>query len=90
MAIYQFHIRDQHGLILDEDGVELPNALAAVREALRGASEFFADASAPTDMMFEIVVREDPRSLCGRRSFCLLQEFMFARIRVLRTLFLAI
>ncbi len=54
MAIHQFHIRDQHGLILDEDGVELPNALAAVREALRSASEFFADASAPTDMMFEI------------------------------------
>jgi hypothetical protein len=54
MAIYQFHIRDQHGLILDEDGIELPNTLAAVREALRSASEFFADASAPTDMMFEI------------------------------------
>ncbi len=54
MAIYQFHIRDQHGLILDEDGMELPNVLAALREAMRSADEFLNDASAPTDMAFEI------------------------------------
>ncbi len=54
MRIYQFHIRDQHGLILDEDGVELPDVLAAFREAVRSANEFFADASASTDMIFEI------------------------------------
>ncbi len=54
MAVYQFHIRDQLGLILDEDGIELPDALAAAREAIQSASEFFADASAPTDMVFEI------------------------------------
>ena len=54
MAIFQFHIRDQHGLVLDEDGIELPNALSAAREALRSAQEFFRDASAPTNMTFEI------------------------------------
>jgi hypothetical protein len=54
MAIFRFHIRDQHGLVLDEDGVELPDALAAAREALRSAQEFFRDASAPTNMTFEI------------------------------------
>ena len=54
MAIYQFHIRDQHGLILDEDGMELPNVLAALREAMRSADEFLNHTSAPTDMAFEI------------------------------------
>ena len=54
MAIYQFHIRDTHGLILDEDGMELPNVLAALREAMRSADEFLNHASAPTDMVFEI------------------------------------
>ncbi len=54
MAIFQFHIRDQHGLVLDDDGIELPDALAAAREALRSAQEFFAEASAPTTMTFEI------------------------------------
>ena len=53
MAIFRFHIRDQHGLVLDEDGVELPDALAAAREALRSAQEFFRDASTPTNMTFE-------------------------------------
>ncbi len=37
MAIYQVHMRDQHGLILDEDGVELLDALAAAHE--RGRSQ---------------------------------------------------
>ena len=54
MAIFRFHIRDQHGLVLDEEGIELPDALAAAREALRSAQEFFRDASAPTSMTFEI------------------------------------
>ena len=54
MAIFQFHIRDQHGLVLDEEGVELPDAIAAVKEAIRSANEFFAEASTPTNMSFEI------------------------------------
>ena len=54
MAIFQFHIRDQHGLVHDEDGIELPDAVAAVREAIRSADEFFAEASTSTDMTFEI------------------------------------
>ena len=54
MAIFQFHIRDQHGLVLDEDGIDLPDALAAAREALQSVQEFFRDASAPTNMTFEI------------------------------------
>ncbi len=54
MAIYQFHIRDQHGLILDEDGMELPNVLAAVQEAMRSADEFLNQAAVPADMAFEI------------------------------------
>ena len=54
MPIYQFHIRDQQGLILDEDGTELPDVLAALREAMKSANEFLTDASAPTDMAFEI------------------------------------
>jgi hypothetical protein len=54
MAIFQFHIRDQLGLVLDEDGIELPDALAAAKEAIRSAQEFFKDASTPADMAFEI------------------------------------
>ncbi len=54
MAIFQFHIRDQHGLVLDEDGIELPDAIAAAKEAIRSANEFFEEASTPTNMAFEI------------------------------------
>ncbi len=54
MAIFQFHIRDPHGLVLDDDGIDLPDALAAAREAIQSAQEFFRDASAPTNMTFEI------------------------------------
>lgn len=54
MAIFQFNIRDQHGVVVDEDGIELSDALAAAQEAIRSVNEFFAEASPPTDMTLEV------------------------------------
>ncbi len=54
MGIYQFNIRDRHGIIVDEDGIELPDILSVVHEALRSAREFAAEAPAPEDLMLEI------------------------------------
>ena len=54
MAIFQFNIRDKCGLVLDDEGIELPDIVAAAREAVRSASEFLTEASSPTDMAFEI------------------------------------
>ncbi len=54
MSIFQFHIRDQNGLVLDEDGIELPDTLAAAQEAIQSVKEFIGEASPPTDMVIEV------------------------------------
>jgi hypothetical protein len=64
MAIYQFHIRDERGLILDDEGVDLPDVLAVVREAIVSANEFFAEAETPSDMLFEITDEAGRIVLC--------------------------
>ena len=54
MPVYQFHIRNNHSLVVDEDGINLPDVEAAAREAIHSAHEFFAEVSWPTDMVFEV------------------------------------
>lgn len=54
MAVFQFNVRDRYGLIVDEDGIELPDILAVAQEAVRSAREFAAEGYAPTDMILEI------------------------------------
>jgi hypothetical protein len=54
MAIYQFNVRDQLGIIADEDGIDLPDILTVAQEAIRSAREFAVDARAPTDMTLEV------------------------------------
>jgi hypothetical protein len=54
MGIFQFNIRDEHGIVVDEEGMELPDILSVVREALQSVREFSAEAPVPDGMMFEI------------------------------------
>jgi hypothetical protein len=44
MPKFYFHIRDDAGLIPDEEGMELPDIDAARKEAETGAREILADA----------------------------------------------
>ena len=44
MGRYYFHLRQGDELIPDEEGTELPDVLAATREALQSARELLADA----------------------------------------------
>ena len=59
MPIFQFHIRDPYGLIVDDEGIELPDLTAVLREAVNSSHEFLAEALAPTDMLFEITDESD-------------------------------
>ena len=59
MPIFQFHIRDPYGLIVDDEGIELPDLTAVLREAVNSSDEFLAEALAPTDMLFEITDEAD-------------------------------
>ncbi len=54
MCIYRFHVRDALGLVEDEEGVDLPDLLAALKEALHSTREFLAEAVALDGMQFEI------------------------------------
>ena len=54
MSLYRFHIRVTSGLIEDEEGVDLPDLASAFRHALQSAQEYSAEASPPSDMLFEI------------------------------------
>ena len=54
MGLYRFHVRDTHTFFEDEEGVDLPDLYAALREALRSAHEFLADAPCAAGMQFEI------------------------------------
>ncbi len=55
MCIYRIHVRDALGLVEDEEGVDLPDLFAVLKEALHSAPEFLAEASALDGMQFEIV-----------------------------------
>ncbi|NOJ40336.1 DUF6894 family protein [Bradyrhizobium australiense] len=44
MARFYFHLREMDQLVTDDEGVELPDQSAALREAQRGARDLLADA----------------------------------------------
>jgi hypothetical protein len=54
MPHYRFHLRDDLGLVEDEEGIDLPDLASALREALQSAREFRTDAEATSAMRFEI------------------------------------
>jgi len=54
MGIYFFNVRDEVGLIEDEDGIELPDDLALWLEAIRSVDEFVRDASTFAPMRLEV------------------------------------
>jgi hypothetical protein len=55
MCTYYFHVRDEIGLVQDQDGIDLPDLRTAAAEAMRSAREYVADGcSALTNASFEI------------------------------------
>ena len=55
MTLYHFHIRNEVGLVEDEDGFNLPDVSHVRDEALRTAREFFADGGSARDSLaFEV------------------------------------
>jgi hypothetical protein len=58
MNRYYFHMRDEHGLIEDTDGIELPSLHALLTEVYRSADEFLREAQARCAMRFEIADAE--------------------------------
>ena len=54
MPHYRFHLRDDLGLVEDEEGIDLPDLASALKEALQSAREFRTDAEAASAMRFEI------------------------------------
>ena len=57
MAIYYFNIRDELGLIRDEDGIELSDEVALLLEAIRSIDEFVRDSSLLRPMRLEVTNR---------------------------------
>lgn len=55
MGIYYFHIRDELGLIEDSDGIDLPDDVAVLMEAIESADEFLRETVAPHQMRLEVV-----------------------------------
>ena len=55
MGLYRFHVRDAAGLVVDEEGTELPDLPAAFAEALRCVHELVDDTPIPAGMQLEIV-----------------------------------
>jgi hypothetical protein len=74
MPHYRFHLRDDFGLVEDEEGIDLPDLASALKEALQSAREFRTDAEAASAMRFEIadeagqVVLEVPLQIRTRHS----------------------
>jgi hypothetical protein len=58
MTVFYFHVRDERGLIEDEEGLDLPTIDAALQETLRSAREFVRDTSPPTEMQLEVADAE--------------------------------
>jgi hypothetical protein len=54
MGLYRFHVRDAAGLVVDEEGTELPDLPAAFAEALRCTRELMDDAFVSGEMQLEI------------------------------------
>ncbi|MBM6583660.1 hypothetical protein ILT44_26010 [Microvirga sp. BT689] len=54
MRTYFFNIRDEVGLIEDEDGIELSDEVALWLEAIRSVDEFVRDTSAFSPMRLEV------------------------------------
>jgi hypothetical protein len=54
MRTYFFNIRDELGLIEDEDGIELSDEVALWLEAIRSVDEFVRDTSAFSPMRLEV------------------------------------
>jgi hypothetical protein len=54
MRTYFFNIRDEMGLIEDEDGIELSDEVALWLEAIRSVDEFVRDTSAFSPMRLEV------------------------------------
>ncbi|KLK94660.1 hypothetical protein AA309_02445 [Microvirga vignae] len=54
MGIYYFHIRDDLGLIEDQDGIELPDSIALLMEVIQSADEFAREAAIRPQMRFEV------------------------------------
>jgi hypothetical protein len=54
MGTYFFNIRDDAGLIEDEDGIELSDEVALWLEAIRSVDEFVRDTSAFSPMRLEV------------------------------------
>lgn len=54
MGIYYFHIRDEFGLIEDQDGIELPDRVALLMEVIQSADEFAREAAIRPRMRFEV------------------------------------
>jgi hypothetical protein len=54
MRTYFFNIRDEWGLIEDEDGIELSDEVALWLEAIRSVDEFVRDTSVFSPMRLEV------------------------------------
>ncbi len=54
MPRYFFHIRDQHHLHEDDEGIDLPNLYAVLEEALRTDRELTVDPAGVYGLEFEI------------------------------------
>ena len=54
MRTYFFNIRDELGLIEDEDGIELSDEVALWLEAIRSVDEFVRDTSVFSPMRLEV------------------------------------
>ncbi len=54
MRTYFFNIRDEAGLIADDDGIELYDDLALWLEAIRSVDEFIRDTSTFSPMRLEV------------------------------------
>ncbi|PVE24912.1 hypothetical protein DC522_08305 [Microvirga sp. KLBC 81] len=54
MGIYYFHIRDEFGLIEDQDGIELPDRVALLMEVIQSADEFARETTVQPKMRFEV------------------------------------
>lgn len=54
MGVYYFHIRDEFGLIEDQDGIDLPDAVALLMEVIQSADEFAQEGSNRSTMRFEV------------------------------------
>jgi hypothetical protein len=54
MPLYYFHVRTDAGLVADEDGIELPDILSVLNEALVSAHDFLTDVKWSDPLSFEV------------------------------------